>query len=121
MIHVKHYSQAAPLSHLFAQGLVSGELFQSDKNFRRKLNDKLPEGRKLANLSDRPADKEYGVVFAIISDRPGPLHIPFFSRLTLRHAAKRLELYGFRVAKTKIAVTEAHAITKKIRAKAKHA
>lgn len=121
LIHVKHYHQSAPLSHLFAQGLVSGELFQLDAEFRRKLNEKLPDGRKLANTLVRPSDKEYAVVFAIISDRPGPLKLPLFSRLTLKHATERLKLCGFRVFKAKIPVSETYALRKKLIARSQRA
>ena len=40
--HVKKYGQSGVLSHLFAQGVVSGELFRSDIKFRQKVNQKLP-------------------------------------------------------------------------------
>jgi uncharacterized protein (TIGR04141 family) len=60
---------------------------------------------RLADPAKRPRQGEYRIVFAIVSDRPGSLTLPFFSRLNLKHAAKRLEGYGFRVAKTKIPVS----------------
>src|SRR5258708_14513664 len=102
--HVKKYGQAGVLSHLFAQGLVSGELFKSDATFRQKVNEKLPATHKLADDTATPKEGEYRIVFAIISDRPGALRIPFFSRLNFKHAVKRLQAYGYRVAKAKIAV-----------------
>ena len=49
MIHVKRYGGSSVLSHLFAQGLVSAELFAGDAEFRKKLNDKLPQ-----TLTDSP-------------------------------------------------------------------
>ena len=52
-----------------------------------------------ADPAKRPKQGEYRVVFAVISDRPGPLVLPFFSRLNLKHAVRRLDGYGFRVAK----------------------
>ena len=57
------------------------------------------------------------MVFAVISDRPGPLVLPFFSRLNLRHAVRRLDGYGFRVAKAKILVTETRAKLQRIRSR----
>ena len=117
--HVKRYGQAGALSHLFAQGLVSGELFKRDKNFRKDVNDRLPETHKIANHEVPPKDGDYRVVFAIISDRPDPLRIPFFSRLNFKHAADRLGAYGYRVGKVKIKVNEAFAKTKKCEAQRK--
>jgi uncharacterized protein (TIGR04141 family) len=117
IVHVKRYGQAAALSHLFAQGLTSGELFQIDRDFRKALNPKLPQGHRLADPSKRPRQNDFRVVFAIVSDRPGALVLPFFSRLNLKHATRRLEGYGFRVAKAKIAVTEVRAKLKKIKSR----
>lgn len=115
LVHIKRYGQSAALSHLFAQGLTSGELLQIDPAFREALNQILPEGYRLPDPAKRPPQGEYRVVFAIVSDRPGTLVLPFFSRLNLKHAARRLEGYGFRVAKAKIPVSELLTKLKKIR------
>jgi uncharacterized protein (TIGR04141 family) len=106
LLHIKRYGQASALSHLFAQGTVSGELFQTEAKFRRMVNDKLPETHKLENPERRPKSDAFRVIFGIVSDRPGSLRLPFFSRVNLKHATKRLEAYGFRVAKTKINVSD---------------
>ena len=102
LLHVKRYSGSAQLSHLFAQGVVSAELFVGDEEFRRKLNDKLPAGNKLANPAARPSPEDYEVVFAIISKSLNPLNLPFFSKVSLRNARRRLRGYGFRVSKLKV-------------------
>lgn len=102
LVHVKHYSGSAQLSHLFAQGVVSGELFVQDVDFRKKLNDKLPAEHKLADIEARPVPEEYEVVFAVISKSENPLEIPFFSKVSLRSATKRLRGYGYKVTKKKI-------------------
>jgi uncharacterized protein (TIGR04141 family) len=102
LIHVKRYAGSSTLSHLFAQGTVSGELFLQDREFRRVLNTKLPAGRKLANSQLRPAAGDYEIVFAIISKSANPLDVPFFSKVTLRNARRRLEAYGYGVTKKKI-------------------
>lgn len=111
--HIKKYGQAGVLSHLFAQGLVSGELFKADVKFREKVNEKLPAAYRLADHTSAPKQGEYRIVFGIISDRPGALRIPFFSRLNFKHAVRRLEAYGYRVAKAKIAVEDAFSKTAK--------
>jgi len=70
------------------------------------VNEKLPKTHRLHDPKQRPKYNQFRVVFGIISDRPGALRLPFFSRLNLKHAAKRLEAYGFRVAKAKIEVNQ---------------
>ncbi len=103
LIHVKKYSGSAQLSHLFNQGLVSGELFVSAADFRERLNDKLPANRKLADTVARPPAGDYEIVFAIIMPQGRPLEIPFFSKVSLRNARRRLEGgFGFKVTKLKI-------------------
>ena len=94
------------MSHLFAQGLISGELFLTDLDFRKKVNKELPSNFQLQDATKRPGQGEYRVVFAVISDVPGELVLPFFSRLNLKHAARRLEAYGYRVERAKVEVDE---------------
>lgn len=106
VLHVKRYGQASALSHLFAQGLTFGEVFQTDPALRERFNELVPESYRIPNPRARPQRDEYRVVYAIVSDRPGDLVLPFFSRLNIKHAARRLEAYGYRVAKAKIAVAE---------------
>ena len=99
IIHVKKYGGSSILNHLFAQGVISGELFMSDEDFRDKLNHELPDGYKLANVHARPNAQEYEIVYAIISKSPNPLDIPFFSKVSLRNARRRLTSYGYAVTK----------------------
>lgn len=102
IVHVKRYSGSAQLSHLFNQGIVSGELFVQQEDFRAKLNDKLPAALKLADAAARPDADNYEIVFAIISKSNNPLEIPFFSKVTLRNARRRLRGYGYKVTLAKI-------------------
>lgn len=111
--HIKRYGQAGALSHLFAQGLISGELFKIDQRFRKEVNEKLPNPYKLADHTAKLAEGEYRIVFGIISDTPGALRIPFFSRLNFKNAVRRLEAYGYRVAKAKITVEAVFSKTRK--------
>lgn len=120
IIHVKRYGQSNVLSHLFAQGLISGELFQMEERFREEINRLLPKNHRLAQVNERPKQDQFRVVYAIISDQNGALQIPFFSRLNLKHAAKRLEAYGFRVAKAKIPVQGAFSKIAKFRRSSRH-
>lgn len=96
LIHVKHYGGSSHLSYLFSQGAVAGELFIADKEFRRKLNVKLPDRYKLPNPDQRPDAGDYEVVFGVISDSLKPLDIPFFSKVCLRNAVRRLDGYGYK-------------------------
>ena len=102
LIHVKHYGASSVLSHLFAQGLVSAELFISDPEFRRKVREKLPDAFKPLVPSDKPNSFEYEVVYAIISECENSLDIPFFSKINLRNAKRRLEMFGYKVSFKKI-------------------
>ncbi|MGC2161101.1 MAG: TIGR04141 family sporadically distributed protein [Silvibacterium sp.] len=102
LVHVKKYGASSVLSHLFMQGVVSGELLVSDAEFRVRLNRILPRGHKLQEPRRRPNPSEYEVVYAIISGSPNPLNIPFFSKVSFRSARRRLESYGYTVTKKKI-------------------
>lgn len=108
LVHVKRYSGSAQLSHLFAQGAVSGELFVQDAQFREKLNEKLPQGHKLADPAEQPDAREYEIVFAIVVGSDD-LDIPFFSKVSLRNARRRLRGYGYTVTKKRIASVKAEA------------
>ena len=102
IIHVKKYGGSSVLNHLFAQGVVSAELLIGDEDFRFLLNTKLPRGHKLRNSKNRPDPTEYEIVYAIISSSSRTLDIPFFSKVSLRNARKRLTTLGFPVTKKKI-------------------
>ena len=104
IVHVKRYGGSAQFSHLFNQGVVSGELFLQDEEFRGKLNDQLPEAIRLSDTALRPNPTDYEIVFAIISRSENALEIPFFSKVGLRNARRRLMGYGYRVSKKKINV-----------------
>ncbi len=101
-VHVKHYGGSSVLSHLFFQGLVSGELFLGDSKFREKVNEKLPNGFKITDTNAKPIPSKHEIIYGIISSSPGDLEIPFFSKVSLRNAKKRLETFGYHVSLLKI-------------------
>lgn len=104
IVHVKKDEKgSSELSHLFSQGLVAGELFVSANDYRVDLNNELPIGYKLPDPDVKPNASEYRIVYAIISEKPDPLEIPFFSKVTLKNAAYRLESHGYTVFVQKIA------------------
>lgn len=102
IIHVKRYGGSSVLSHLFAQGSVSSELFLTDKNFRSKVNEKLSTSHKFENEEKNPIPSEYQVIFAIISSSNKDLEIPFFSKVSFRNVKRKLEGFGFKVELLKI-------------------
>lgn len=104
IIHVKKYGGSAVLSHLFSQGIVSGELFLADSEFRKKVNEKLSGGHKIINPENKPEPSDFEIVFAIISSSSKQLEIPFFSKVSLKNAKRRLETYGYKVTLQKINV-----------------
>jgi len=113
LIHVKRYAGSSVLSHLFNQGLVSGELLQSEPLFRQELNKRLPDHLKISNIEKRPDRNEYTVVFAIISEQEKGLNLPFFSMISIKHAVNRLEAFGHNVKIKKVPVSERRKKTKK--------
>lgn len=102
LIHVKRYGGSDLLSHLFNQGVVSGELFVGDSDFRQKANEILPDNLKITDTRLPLSASNYEVVYAIISKSPRDLDMPFFSKVSLRNAHRRLSSYGYKVSIKKI-------------------
>jgi uncharacterized protein (TIGR04141 family) len=102
IIHVKKYGGSAPLSHLFNQAIVSGDCFLHERPFREAVNDLLPQGFKLPHPARDPSPAEYTVCVAIMSRAAGALELPFFSKVSLKHAVRSLQRMGFTVTKLKI-------------------
>lgn len=96
-IHIKPYSGSATLSHLFNQAVVSAELVMSDHEFLVKANRKIKEqggdDKFLISQEQRPT-----VILGIITEQGAERPpIPFFSKIALRYATRRLQGYGCRV------------------------
>ena len=106
IIHVKQYGGSSVLSHLFSQGVVSGELLLADKDFRKKVNEKLSDDHKIGDPNVKPDPSHFQIIFAVISSSPKQLEIPFFSKVSLRNAKRRLETYGYKVFLQKISAEE---------------
>ena len=101
IVHVKRYAGAsAPLSHLFAQAVVSGSLFRRDPQFRADVNGLLPEPFRPVN--DEPQPEQYEIVLAVVSKSQRALVLPFFSRINLTNARTRLLDLGYKVSLIKI-------------------
>ncbi len=102
LIHIKRYGGSNVFSHLFNQGLVSGESFLGERLFREKVNAIMPDDSKFSNLNLTPKSSDYEIVFAVISSMASDLSLPFFSKVSLSNVYKRLKTLGFKVAKSKI-------------------
>jgi uncharacterized protein (TIGR04141 family) len=104
MIHVKRYGGSAPLSHLFAQGVNSAQLWMGDEKYRARVAKKLPPSHALPDSKPRPATNKYTVVYAIVSQSKKPIDesLPFFSCLTLVNAARDIRTFGMKVSLVKI-------------------
>jgi len=110
LIHVKIFSKSSVLSHLFAQGFVSGQLIQIDPLFREKVKAKLPKAfASLISPDQKPQQDQFTIVYAVISGDPGDLHLPFFSRVNLNNTARILKGFGYKVELLKIAINPLHA------------
>ena len=99
-VHVKPWRSSSTLSHLFAQGTVSGETFVSDEKFRDDARAMLrAQSTSLAKHvpRTRPVARNYEIVFAIIKKRTRDWRstLPFFSQLNLVRAIDRLSRLGF--------------------------
>jgi uncharacterized protein (TIGR04141 family) len=119
MIHVKRYSGSGTLSHLFAQASVSGQLFKSDAEFRRKVNAKLPTSHRLADPKAPISQGDYRVIIAIVGGPASCAKLPFFSRVTLKHAFTQLDAYGYKVSVSHVPLEARFAQQSLIRERAK--
>ncbi|MGA3209249.1 MAG: TIGR04141 family sporadically distributed protein [Syntrophales bacterium] len=113
LIHIKIYGKSTVFSHLFSQGFVSAQLLQLDSEFRKKVKERLnPPFIDLLKIESRPAENEFTVIFAVISDSKGDeLYLPFFSRVNLNNTAKMLKGFGYNVELLKIHVNGRYAKT----------
>jgi uncharacterized protein (TIGR04141 family) len=114
LVHVKRKTDgSSALSHLFAQGFVSGDLLvASDPAFRRAAIDMIAKAGKEREKVDPDFDAslfksfsvskiepgKHEVVFAILGDWDGGLEtLPFFSKVMLRQIADDLARRNLKV------------------------
>lgn len=105
LIHVKKSSGSGVLSHLFNQGVVSGQ-FLLEEEFRSLCRDRTDGDYR--NIFRTPFDpSKMMITYGIISARANklPEELPFFSKQTLINAADLLRKfnYGVDLAPIKIA------------------
>lgn len=100
LIHVKRYGGSSSLSHLFQQGTVSAELFAGESRFRQEVNKILPTTERV-NV-DEIDPRAYEIAFLVINKSDKQLKLPFFSKVTLRGAIRRLRAYGYKVSFSRV-------------------
>jgi uncharacterized protein (TIGR04141 family) len=98
---------------------VSGQLFKSDAEFRRKVNTKLPASHRLADFKAPIQQGDYRVIIAIVGGPTTCTKLPFFSRVSLKHTFTQLDAYGYKVAVSHVPLEERFAQTSVIRERAK--
>ncbi|MBK5221061.1 MAG: TIGR04141 family sporadically distributed protein [Thermoleophilia bacterium] len=91
------------MSHLFAQGLVSAELYLDDQRFRDGAAELLERlGASADMLSrERPNPGEWEVAYVVLTRgvrKDTPYTLPFFSLANLASSARRLQDRGFKVS-----------------------
>lgn len=94
-IHIKNRGNSGQLSHLFSQGRVSAECFMGDKEFRKQVYNLVKKklGKDIFDYKKKPASEEFEVIYAIISNKVGPVeeNLPFFSLVNLMLAVQELD------------------------------
>lgn len=101
LIHVKHRKGgSSSLSHLFAQGRMSGEALLRDSRFREDARRHLRTIQRSFERripAHKPDPSRYRIVFAILGgDRNNPGEtLPFFSQLNLVRTHQALMALGF--------------------------
>ena len=110
-VHLKDGHGSEPISHLWSQGVVAGELFVSDFSFRKKLRLEIRKRERRYGKSGfvalipeartpRPDQRRDTIVYGVLRRRLNSSHrldLPFFSKISLRPAAQRLNMLGYKV------------------------
>lgn len=107
LIHIKKGRSSADLSHLFAQGVVSGVMLSESRDFHDKAREllKVANGGKYPPESALPIypSSEFSreVCFGVIKKWGQKTFVdgtPFFSRLNLMNQARELQRRGLNVS-----------------------
>ncbi|MDG3088811.1 TIGR04141 family sporadically distributed protein [Vibrio hannami] len=103
IIHVKHYGGSSVLSHLFAQATNGLDMMLNCPEVIPQVQEHLEDTYLSFNFSPS-GNRVHKIVLAIIQSRQGDIHIPFFSKVNLRHHAREIQNKGFTVELAKIPV-----------------
>lgn len=95
--HVKLGNSSATISHLFNQGLVSGELMK-DKSFREKAHEKIPN-IVTQRMVENYKSSNFEIIFVLVSNKATNSRpdIPFFSKISFRNVYSYLTKFGYTV------------------------
>lgn len=104
-IHVKKYGSSSVLSHLFSQASVATDFLMNDASVQEQVNKYLENTYLMVNFNKEDSPRKYRIVLAIMQRNSGKLHLPFFSKVNLRHHARRLINMGFKVELAKINIS----------------
>ena len=113
-VHVKRHLGSSSLSHLFAQGLVSADLYLTSQDFRDAVRNRIEGaeqaravaegdpafvGRFVGALNfNAPEPRRIEVVYAVIArwnKRTPSEALPFFSKVNLRRTVGELRRVGY--------------------------
>lgn len=117
-IHVKRKLDSSSLSHLFAQGYVSGDLFHMSPEYRVAMLSKIKKAEEEREEDKKPEEpsfidrfssfdttsispSDYEVAYAIVANWKGKPFVdalPFFSKVNLRHFTENLRRTGYKVS-----------------------
>lgn len=103
IVHVKHYGGSSVLSHLFAQATNGLDMMLNCPEVIPQVQEHLEN--TYISFDFLPSEKrKHKIVLAIIFPRKGDLHLPFFSKVNLRHHAREMQNKGFTVELAKVPV-----------------
>jgi uncharacterized protein (TIGR04141 family) len=107
-ICIKNYKSSSTLSHLFNQGLVSASLLSGERKYREFVRGKIPQDWPDPIKIDDLNKKDITFIYAVASKIGGPLinTLPFFSKVSLKFAARNIERLGFSVNLFKIRIED---------------
>ena len=110
LVHVKRKLSSSSLSHLFAQGVVSGDLLLMSSEFRKKAIQVIKKAAKAKKVKPEVfltfglngiIPREHEIVYGIIAHWEKRLLVdalPFFSKVNLRRHTEELKRMGYQVS-----------------------
>ena len=102
-IHVKKYGSSKILSHLFAQAIVSADLFMNE-DARKEIISSITEEAEVKNLNidklNTLSFRDCEVTMAIITEKKVPVNgrvnIPFFSMVNVVRTIEQIKNWGYK-------------------------
>lgn len=110
LIHVKHGTSSAVLSHLFAQGTTSAEVVTLHDVCRQQADDMVKTAIGIPAFEAPGRPTKIRVVYGIIRSKAGRL--PFFSKVNLKRALRDLKLANTEYALAEIEYDPAYRVAR---------